>query len=53
MTASSSFLKRAKEEGDSFLYMIIMMNDSMFNLFDPEMKMESSVWKRAASPPLL
>ena len=26
---------------------------SMFNLFDPETKMEPSVWKRVASPPLL
>ena len=53
VAASSSFLARAEQQGDSFLDRIVTTDESMFNLFDPETKMESSVWKRAGSPPPL
>ena len=53
MAASSNFPKRADEVGYSFLDRIEMTDESMFNLFDPETKMESSIRKRTASPSLL
>ena len=53
MAASSNFLKKAEEVGCSFLDRIEMTDESMFNLFDPETKMESSIRERTASASLL
>ena len=53
VSASWSFLDRYRMEGDGFLDRIITTDETMINLFDPETKCESSVWKRKSSPPPL
>ena len=53
VAASSNFLNRANRGGDSCLDRIVTTDESMFNLFDPKTKMESSVSKRTSSPPPL
>ena len=53
VAASTNFLSRAELEGDSFLDRIVTTDESMCNLFEPETKKESSVWRRSGSPPLL
>ena len=50
VAASSNFLKRAEKEGVLFSDRVVTTDSGMLNLFDPETKMELSVWKRAASP---
>ena len=53
VSASRNFLDRYRKEGDGFLDRIITTDETMINLFDPETKRESSVWKRKSSPPPL
>ena len=38
-------LRRQPLEGKQFLDKIVMMDETMINLFDPETKQESSIWK--------
>ena len=47
------FLRHQRLDGDQFLDMIVMTDETMINLFDPATKRESSVWKRTFSPPPL
>lgn len=48
---SQHFLQRYDRHGDAFLNRIITTDETVINLFDPETKRESSVWKRSTSPP--
>lgn len=51
--ASKEFLRRHRVEGDQFLDRIVTTDETLINLFDPETKRESSVWKHPSSPPPL
>jgi histone-lysine N-methyltransferase SETMAR len=53
VTASEEFLERVEADGDAFYGKIITTDETWINLYDPETKQESSVWKRASSPPPL
>ena len=48
---SEHFLRRFEQSGEEFLSRIVTTDETMINLFDPETKRESSVWKRSTSPP--
>ena len=53
ISASVEFLHGQCLEGDQFLDKIVKMDEMIINLFDPETKLESSVWKGISSTPPL
>lgn len=48
---SATFLRRFDTEGDDFLNRIITTDETWLHHFDPETKMQSSVWKTPSTPP--
>lgn len=48
---SAEFLRRYDAEGDNFLNRIITTDETWLHYFDPETKMQSSVWKTPSTPP--
>ena len=50
VSASMEFLRRQRREGDQFPDKTVTTDETMINLFDPDTKRESSVWKWTSSP---
>ena len=46
VSASREFLRNAQRGGDAFLDSIITTDETWVNMYNPETKQESSVWKR-------
>ena len=53
IAASKLFLRWYQRKGEDFLDRIVTTDKMIINLYDPETKRESSVWKRTSSPPPL
>lgn len=51
MGAKVTYLQQYHRAGEAFLNQIVMTNEMLVNLYDPETKKEGSVWKRCTSPP--
>lgn len=48
---ATDFLRQFRQKGDAFLNNIITADETWVYHFEPESKMQSSVWKHPASPP--
>jgi len=48
--ASRQFLRSYQREGEAFLDRIITTDESWLYYYDPETKLQSSVWKHTSSP---
>lgn len=51
MDCSVEFLRRYDAEGDMFLNRIVTTDETWLHHFDPETKLQSSVWKTPSTPP--
>lgn len=50
VACSTEFLRRFEREGEQFLDKIITVDETWIHHYDPETKLESSVWKTPRSP---
>jgi len=49
--AAVDFLQQVQQKGDTFLHNIITADESWVYYFEPESKLQSSIWKHPNSPP--
>ena len=49
--AAVDFLQQVQQKGDTFLHNIITAEETWVYYFEPESKLQSSVWKHPNSPP--
>ena len=51
VTLCNQMLRRYRREGEAFLQKIVTVDESWMHHFEPETKMQSSIWKHSGSPP--